>query len=232
MQPIYQREISDLQKQDFENEMFNKKFNHLRVLGISNITDNRRRLYLICLCDCGKIFTTRKDLILSNLTKSCCRYSSREEEIVRFKEQIEIDKNECWLWKGSRYKRSNGKKSYGRFSSSLFPKEVLAHRISFLLFKGFIPIDIFVCHVCDIENCVNPNHLFLGSEQMNNLDKVLKLRQARGETHGFSKLKEQDVLDIRKSHSEGLSINELIVKFNSSKTNIHGIIKRERWKHI
>jgi hypothetical protein len=78
-------------------------------------------------------------------------------------------KENCWLWQGS-----ISLSGYGRFYFR--QKAHLAHRASYLLFKGEIPSGLDVCHKCDIRNCVNPEHLFLGTRSDNMRDCVNKKR--------------------------------------------------------
>ena len=83
----------------------------------------------------------------------------------------------CWLWIGSKW--SCG---YGRISRR--GEEGQAHRLSWRLFHGPIPVGLFVCHTCDTPACVNPEHLFLGTSRDNALDAKHKGRLATGDKHG------------------------------------------------
>ena len=68
----------------------------------------------------------------------------------------------CWLWQGP---KSNGYGAFGRKA---------AHRVSFELTYGPIPIGLYVCHHCDIPPCVRPEHLFLGTNKDNQDDATRK----------------------------------------------------------
>lgn len=75
----------------------------------------------------------------------------------------------CWLWQGYLTR------GYGRFRVS--GALVSAHRFAYLQFVGEIPDDMHVCHQCDVPNCVNPTHLFLGSAADNVHDAMKKGRR-------------------------------------------------------
>jgi hypothetical protein len=75
----------------------------------------------------------------------------------------------CWLWLGMVYTTG-----YGGVVHQGITK--LAHRASYEAFHGVIPRKMLICHHCDNPSCVNPDHLFLGTEQDNADDMVKKKR--------------------------------------------------------
>ena len=75
----------------------------------------------------------------------------------------------CWIWTASLKKRN-----YGSFSSG--KKNLIAHRASWLLHYGEIPEGLRVLHRCDNPPCVNPQHLFIGTNKDNTDDAVAKGR--------------------------------------------------------
>ena len=89
-----------------------------------------------------------------------------------------VDKTgECWIW--TAYTKTDG---YGQFKFD--GKMRGAHRMAWLLTNGEIPDGMLVCHTCDNPSCVNPNHLFLGTNQDNADDKMNKGRHASvSQTH-------------------------------------------------
>jgi len=62
------------------------------------------------------------------------------------------------------------------------------HVLAWIESHGEVPDGMLGCHTCDTRNCINPDHLFLGTTKDNMNDKVFKCRQSKGESHGMSKL--------------------------------------------
>ena len=79
-----------------------------------------------------------------------------------FMEQVSKDVSGCWLWTGELRNRA-----YGTFARGPL---ALAHRASWLLHVGEIPVGLFVRHKCDVKRCVNPAHLELGTPLQNSQD--------------------------------------------------------------
>jgi len=131
---------------------------------------------------------------------------------------------------------SKNKKGYGMFGVKQGFKSwkiEYAHRVSYREFVGEIPQGLLVLHKCDTPSCVNPDHLFVGTNQDNCDDKWRKGRQADqiGENNGRSVLTEFDVIRIR-SLNGVMERKEIAKRFNVSLPLVHKIINRRLWKHI
>jgi hypothetical protein len=148
-------------------------------------------------------------------------------DIDRLKAKVSVNEETgCWMWTAS--VNTNG---YGQFRYQGRPWQ--AHRASWLLHNGDIPEGLYVLHRCDTPLCVNPDHLFLGSQSDNLLDAVGKNRwnsgRLSGEEHGRSLVNEDDVRAIRASTE---TIRKLAAQYGISVGAIQHIRKRRSWQHV
>lgn len=162
-------------------------------------------------------------------------YLNNTAWLARFWAKVERgEEDDCWEWVGS--KSGPGYGTMGIPKDETGYRTGLAHRLSFMLAHGLEAIEdgMFVCHHCDNPSCVNPKHLFLGTNGDNVRDLVSKGRHRprRGETNPQAKLTGDQVRQIRSLFEEGVSKSELSRTFNVSHMHIRNILDRKKWNHI
>lgn len=138
-----------------------------------------------------------------------------------------VDKSDgCWLWNGSR-----NNKGYGDIAAGS-GKHMLAHRVSWQIHFGELPHKIGVLHRCDTPACVNPNHLFLGTQKVNMIDCKTKGRTIFGEKNPMAKLTEPQVIEIIRLVKAGFSHAVVAHQFEVSTSTVSLIAAKRRWAHI
>jgi hypothetical protein len=146
--------------------------------------------------------------------------------VARFEEKF-TKSDGCWVW--NRCKNKNG---YGWFSTGKYTK-VKAHRLAWIMARGTIPGGLHVCHTCDNPPCVNPDHLFLGTQLQNIHDCRDKGRVPKGQGRSMSKLSDENVIKIRQLYTAGgITQRELSSMFGVAQVSISRIVTQKYWKHL
>lgn len=137
----------------------------------------------------------------------------------------------CCLWTGS---KDNG--GYGTIHYE--GKVRKAHRVSLAAVHGDIPKGMCILHKCDNPACVNPDHLFLGTQVDNIRDMVSKGRQRSGgegrfgHEHPASRLTKPQADEIRAEYANGLSQHAIARRFHVSVMTISRLIRGISWRGI
>lgn len=145
----------------------------------------------------------------------------------------------CIEWTGVTAK-SNGRDSHRYGRVTIGDRKFLAHRVAFERASGPIPAGMLVLHRCDNTRCCNPAHLFLGTHADNMADMRAKGRSrrcandkpARGESHGFAKLTEHAVAEIRKARAGGVTTVELGRLYGVHHSVISRVARGVTWRHL
>lgn len=140
-------------------------------------------------------------------------------------------KSGCWNWPQSVNKQTG----YGQFHAEIdASRNQTAHRVSYLINKGAVPLGSDVMHSCDNRRCFNPDHLSAGSRADNLADMRNKGRANFGvrpslEDHANSKLTVEAVLAIRSSQESDVALAE---RYGVSKSAVHMARRGITWKDI
>ena len=160
--------------------------------------------------------------------------SPRIDPKVRFWRHVDRGSSEddCWFWTGAL-----SRKGYGWFKLDPQEEPISAHRAAWLLLVGPIPDGMFVCHHCDNRQCVNPDHLFIGTCADNIHDMWAKGRASqngkKGEQHYNAKFTNEQVQEIRCHYQQGTeSISSIARRYGVNQSCISKMIGRKSWNSV
>lgn len=158
------------------------------------------------------------------------------------------DPTKCWIWTASH----NGRE-YGLYWHPPWGRRGLAHRVSYEDRFGPIPAGMHCLHRCDNPRCVNPDHLFLGTNTDNIADRVAKKRSnktrpdiagdqnwtrknpdkvLRGASIGTSKYSEAIIRTILEARCNGVGPAEIVRTHKLPKGAVDNILAGNSWAHI
>jgi hypothetical protein len=109
------------------------------------------------------------------------------------------------------------------------PAYIYAHRLSYEIWNGPIPKDLWVLHKCDNPSCCRPDHLYLGTAVENGRDQRVRGRSPHGAGHYRAKLSDEDVAEIRRLGTKGgVSHKAIALRFNVQRSLISMILSGAR----
>jgi len=148
-----------------------------------------------------------------------------------------VDRGGCLEWQGS-----IGEWGYG--CVSYHGVTWLAHRLAYYLKHNKHPGEWLVCHHCDNPACVNPEHLFLGTNKDNMRDAKAKGRtvpparpspeqQVRGERQWKARLTDAAVVDIRARYTGAYGeLRALAKEYGVSAATVGHVVRGRTWRHV
>lgn len=149
----------------------------------------------------------------------------------KFEAKFEVENSGCWNWMACKTPSGYGQLYFdGRWQ--------YAHRVAYQMYVGEIPDGLCVCHKCDNPACVNPAHLFPGTQADNMHDCNNKgrhksnLPDSSGKNNCNSKLTEENVRTIHTLYANGARQVNLAKSFGVSRSTICKIVHYLTWTKI
>ena len=144
-----------------------------------------------------------------------------EQRFWRYVEKIPFDT--CWHWVGALL--------VGYGGIRLGRRTLYAHRVSYEIANGPIPAGMNVLHRCDVRDCVNPDHLYVGTQGNNMQDVYDRKRRGNGQAHMWARVSDNDAQVIRSRYAAGgVSQAALSREFGLSRGGVahivHGTVRR------
>lgn len=184
--------------------------------------------------ECGREGLIKRGLCIACYTRwrrarspEECRRPTTEE---RFWAKVQkAGPDECWVWTGS----TRSPSGHGEFHITRAIGRVPAHQFSLELATGEThPPGYSTCHHCDNPPCVNPAHLYFGTQKQNAADMIARNRAPRGENRPNARLTAEMVVGMRERFAAGEYMVELAREFGVTSGQVSPIVNGLHWKHV
>lgn len=183
-------------------------------------------------CTCGKFSRIRRGMCEACYTRWYRNRTDEERRRPTLQERWEAKfkrrgPDDCWLWTGSKV---NG---YGEFYVSAERGKVKAHSFAVELATGVrCPPSQGGLHRCDNPPCVNPAHIYYGTQKQNSADMVARRRHQVGEERPNSRLTEQQIVEIRERFAAGETFTVLRADYDVTSGWLSCVVNGKYWKHV
>jgi len=153
------------------------------------------------------------------------------EDKARFWGLTRMSNGGCLVWTGKR--RSFG---YGILNAN--GRSLRAHRVSWELAHGAIPSGMVVCHRCDNPPCVNPDHLFLGTQADNMRDcfrknRIFRFAGFKASNHSCTKLSLNETDELRRLYATGwFRQMDLAEIFHVDQSSVSRVVRGDHWTAV
>ena len=171
---------------------------------------------------------------ISTLSKNkTAKFKPIETIMGLFQEKYLVNNENGWFeWIGQLNDRGYGYIGIGSNGNGR-TVNVRAHRLSYFLCNDGIPDGMMVLHKCDNRKCVNPEHLFLGTNGDNAKDMMQK---GRGKnqigTFAMNILSPETVISIKKDILNKVGSKKIQLKYGISESNFYRIKNGKSWKRL
>jgi len=120
------------------------------------------------------------------------------DQKTKFMARVDTESpNGCWNWTGKTHVRCG----YGMMSMGARGAQAYAHRVSYSIFKGEIPDDGFIDHMCHNKKCVNPEHLRLSDAKLNNENRAGANKNSQSGARGVYPVKKTGRWAVQITHN-------------------------------
>ena len=132
--------------------------------------------------------------------------------------EYEVNENGCWVC--TSHSRDTSGYPMIRRNNQIWKGK----RYIYTLFKGDIPKGLVIRHTCDNPNCINPDHLILGS-QKDNVKDIFDRERRNMKEEKNPNFKDFDIEGINNDYQLGMKMVDILVKYGISKTHFYRLKK-------